>query len=381
MSNKPKIALMTYAIDGRLAKGTAVVARKSVEALLNSRDQFDLTFIHYERSDDPIYRHGVREVIFPESRLRFLNRRFLRQVYYFLTTEDTFDIVHWFQPRLYPFFWLAPTKHIVTTLHGAGDLTKDKHFYVSRWVFNWVLRLCNRKVSAAIAGSDYAKRDIVKKYGFNPEHVHVINNGVGESFFPRSIEEISTVRNTYNLPDFFFLNVARLEPTKNALRTMRAFELFAQSLVENNIHFVNIGSKGAERPLVDAFLQNSPYKNRIHLINYVEEKDLPVVYSAAYALVFPLLNEGFGLPLIEAMACGTPVVASKTAYPEIRDDEALLVDALSEEEIADAMRRIAEDPELRAGLIEKGFECARKLSWQETGNKVISLYKELLVMI
>ena len=151
---KIRVALMTYAIDGRQAKGTAVVAQHWTEALLEARDRFDLTFIHYEKSSEDIYNHGVREVILPRFRVQFLNRRSLRMIYYFLTTKDEYDIMQWFQPRLYPFFWLAPTKHIVVAVHGAGDVVKGAPFNLMRHIFNWTLMLFKWRVSAALVGSE-----------------------------------------------------------------------------------------------------------------------------------------------------------------------------------------------------------------------------------
>jgi len=369
---------MTYAIDGRRAKGTAIVARKCVEALLERRDEFDLTFIHYEKSDDPIYSHGVREVIFPSPVIPFLNFRSLRQIYYFLTTKDRYDIVHWFQARVYPLFWLVPAKQIVVTVHGAGDFTPDNRILLSRSVFNWTLKLFNKKVDAAIGGSEFAKNDIVEKYGFSPDRVHVVNNGVESYFEPATAETIAAVKKKYALPDLFFLNVARLEHVKNAFRTMRAFEKFAREAPQSDIHFVNVGNKGLEEPLVNAFLKKSPFRDRMHLVGYIEENDLPAVYSAAYALVFPLMNEGFGLPALEAMACKTPVVVSETAFPEIQPVEAILVDALSEDSIAKAMQQLVGHPEIREGLIERGYAKAKTLTWEETGRKVIGIYKKLL---
>ena len=369
---------MTYAIDGRLGKGTAVVARKSVEALLARRDEFDLTFIHYEACDDPIYKEGVREVLFPVFPISFLNFRSLRQLYYFFVTKDAYEIIHWYQPRLYPFFWCAPGRHLLVTLHGAGDTTPDNRFILSRTVFNWTLKLFNTYITAAIAGSRFAKQDVIEKYGFSPSRIHVVNNGVEKRFEPAGTKAVAAVKKKYGLPEVFFLNVARLEYTKNAFRTMRAFEKFAHSHPESDIHFVNVGAKGVERPLVDAFLAKSPVKSRIHLVGYVEDDDLPALYSAAYALIFPLMNEGFGLPALEAMACKTPTAVSETAFPEIQPDEALLVDALSEDSIAGAMKRFVEHPEIREGLVERGYAKAKSLTWQAMGDKIIRLYKELL---
>ena len=159
---------------------------------------------------------------------------------------------------------------------------------------------------------------------------------------------------------------------------MRAFEQFARETQESNIHFVNVGNKGLEEPQVQTFLKRSPFKDRMHLVGFVEDADLPAMYSAAYALVFPLMNEGFGLPALEAMACKTPVVVSETACPEIQRDEAILVDALSEDSIAKAMRQLVEHPEIRGGLTLRGYAKAKTLTWEETGQKVIDIYRRLL---
>jgi len=375
MAQKIRVALLTQTIDGRLAAGTALVARKYIEALLSRPGEFELTFIHYEKSDDPIYSLGVREVVLPAFRLPFLNRRFFRLIYYFRTTKDRFDIMQWFQPRLYPFFWWAPAKHIVATLHGAGDLDPDNPFVFMRTVFNWTLKTFHRKVAMAIAGSDYAKKDIVRGYGFEPAHVTVINNGIDASFSPANPQEIARVKEKYHLPEKFFLGVARHIPTKNVLRTIRAFEQFAAMYGKDDIHFVHVGSRSDDSQKLDAILEKSPVKDRTHLITYVEQSDLPALYSSAFALVFPILNEGFGLPAIEAMACGTPAILSKTAAPEIVQGEAMLVNVLSEKEIADAMYALANNPDLRAAVAQKGRAKAATFTWEATGNKLIAIYR------
>jgi glycosyltransferase involved in cell wall biosynthesis len=373
---KIRIALMTHTIDGRRAKGTAVVARKYVEALLSRQDRFELTFIHYEKTDDPIYTHGVREVIFPEIRPRFFNRRSMRQTWYFLTTKDQYDIFVWFQPRVFPFFWKAPAKHLIIAVHDI-DISRVEHFDFMREFFFHLLRIFRNKVAIAIAASEHARRDIMATYKFSPERVRAIANGVETTFAPVEASLIARVREKYALPEQYFLNVARLNPGKNALGVMRAFEKFALEHPGHAIHLVNVGANGTEKDLVDAFLAQSPVRDRIHLIKYVDTEDFAAVYGAAFALVFPLLNDGFGLPLLEAMACGTPTIISKTARPEITDNDAILVDAYSIESIANGMLKMLEDTSLREKLIQRGFEKARKYSWDATGRKFIAICEEL----
>ncbi|HVV39393.1 MAG TPA: glycosyltransferase family 1 protein [Candidatus Paceibacterota bacterium] len=376
MSKKIRIGFMTHTIDGRKAKGTAVVARKYVEALLRHRDEFDITFVHYEKTDDPIYTHGVREVILPTFWPKFFNRHSLRQTWYFFTTKDRYDIFHWGQPRLYPFFWYVPAKHLVVATHGA-DTAKAEPFNFMVLVFKWMLILYRKRVDISIAASDFAKGEIERFYGFKPSQVRTITNGVEPMFVPASAEAVAAVKKKYKLPEKFFLNVARLNPGKNAFRVIRAYDLFMRTHPEADISFVNIGADGFEKKEVFEFLDKSAYKDRITLVEYIEQDDLPALYTAAYALVFPLLNDGFGLPLLEAMACGTPTAASDTALPEITSEEAILVNAFSEEDIAKAMETLLTDQNLRAKLIRNGFEKARASTWEAVGEKIIAIYKEL----
>lgn len=375
---KIRVALMTSTVDGRPAKGTAIVARKCIEVLLARRDQFDLTFIHYEKSDDSIYAHGIREIILPTFRWGFLNRRLLRFMWYMLTTKDEFDIMQWFQPRLYPLFFLAPARHIVVFVHGAGDVAPGKRFNLMRELFNWNIKVFKRYVSVAIAGSAYARADIIKHYHFDPGQVRVINNGVDQSFTRADETKIAQVRAAYGLPEKFFLGVGRLILIKNVLRTLQAFELFCKESGDTNTHFVNIGAVGPERSSIDEFLAKTPYRDRIRLIEYVEQDDLPAVYSAAFALVFPILNEGFGLPAIEAMACGTPAIISETALPEITAEDAVLVDPMDIGSIANGMRALAEDAAFSRKMQAGGCAKAATFTWEETGKKLVAIYESLM---
>ena len=150
---------------------------------------------------------------------------------------------------------------------------------------------------------------------------------------------------------------------------------FVQCTEKSDIHFVHVGSRSDDSPKLDAIVERSPVKDRIYLVGYVDQGDLAALYSAAFALVFPILNEGFGLPAIEAMACGTPAILSKTAAPEIVQGEAMLVDVLSEKEIAEAMYALANDAHLRASVAEKGRAKAMTFTWEETGNKLMAVYK------
>jgi glycosyltransferase involved in cell wall biosynthesis len=248
-----------------------------------------------------------------------------------------------------------------------------------RSLFNFSLRFWSGNVDAAIAGSAFARNDIIAKYGFpDASKVKVIHNGVDQMFYPRSDEEVAAVKKKYGLPDRFVMNVARLNPGKNAFRVIKAFDKYATESSDESIHFVNIGSRGSEEHDVKSFVLRSAHKHRIHFVGYVDEQDLPAFYTASLGLVFPLLNEGFGLPNLEAMACGVPVVVSETCRPELDEDSAVLVDATSVEDIARGMQVLITNDSLREKLIRNGLRKAALFSWENTGLALCQLYTALV---
>ncbi len=379
VDKKIRIAVMTHTIDGRKAMGTAVVARKTVEALLAHRDEFDITFVHYEKTDDPIYSHGVREVILPTFSLKFLNRRSLRQTWYLLTTHDHYDIFHWFQPRLYPFFWWAPARHLTLHVHST-DIDRLDPFNLMVSVYKWTLRIGHAAIAVGFASSAQARLDILKDYWFKPAQIVSRPNGADARFIPQSKEKVEAARVKYHLPERFLMNVARLHITKNAFRTIRAFVLYAEQHPESTIHFVNVGDRGKEEKEVKDYIAGSPYKDRIHLVGYVDNDDFAALYCASRGLVFPLVNDGFGLPMLEAMACGIPTAVSKRALPEVTNDDSILVDPFNEQEIADAMHTLASDEYRRAKLIESGFTFAKENSWESMQDAILGHYRRLAAL-
>lgn len=375
MNRKPKIALMSYAMDNREAKGTALYTRKLIERLAND-GRFDIYLVHYDHVRDPLYER-THEILMPNVRLPFATR-FARQLLFFWKyREERFDVIHWFQPRLYPFFWFAPAKNLIATLHGAGDITAPAPFVFSKSIFNLVLKYFNWKLHAIIAVSEFAKDEIAHAYGASTKKIHAIYNGGGEDFRPLAKSEACEQVKKYGIARPYILDVSRLEPSKNVGALVRAYDMFRR---EGGTHMLVVaGFKGFSAQEVFSLAKASPYATDIMFINFVEQRDLNALYSGADLFVFPSLNEGFGLPVVEAFASGTPVVTSRTtALPEITGGAALLVDSCSERDIADAMRRVLSDDALRRELITKGLARARRFTWQRTADRTIALYEALI---
>lgn len=216
-------------------------------------------------------------------------------------------------------------------------------------------RACNR-AAAVLTVSEFTRAQILKWSGIPSDKVVNVSCGVEASYQPEG--------GTYGLPFPYLLCVSNRKPHKNELRLVMAF---ARSRV-TEMHLVFTGGPSAE---IIKCIEEQHVWERVHFTGIVPETRLPSLYRGANALVFPSLYEGFGLPVLEAMACGTPVVtANTTAMPELAGDAALVVDPNSVQEIADAIDRIVNDTSLRSCLRQKGLARAAQFSWNRTIDRV-----------
>lgn len=375
---KIKIALMSYAVDNRPNKGTAVYARKIIEHLLND-DRFDCYLIHYEKVDDPLYKNA-KEIIMPRIKIPRGTHFISWMMFFWKYRKEKFDIIHWFQPRLYPFYWLAPARKIVVTAHAAGQYTAAVRRFLSNEIFKFVLTYLNRWLSAVIADSEYAKREIRKYYRIKKENIFVTYLGGGEVY--KIIDKnhaLNQIKDKYEISESYILDVSRLQHHKNVESLVRAYILMRNKYKERKEKLVNIGGPLFTHREVYAIANNSSYKDDIYFVDFVEQEDLNAFYSAADLFVFPSLNEGFGLPVIESMASGTAVITSNiTALPEVAGDATILVDPLNIEQIAEEMNRVLSNDNLKNDLIKKGLERAKEFTWDKTAEKTKEIYFDLL---
>lgn len=380
---KKKIALMTYAIDGRQAKGTALYARKLTEQLLlNESNGYEFVLVHFEKTDDPIYDSGASELLIPEIPFRLpYGTRFVRFLLFcWKYRKDKFDIIHWFQPRMYPFFWWAPARKIVVTVHAAGDITAPRSFRsFSRAVFNTVLILFNRYVDAMLAVSEFARQEIIQEYKVPPEKVHVTYNGGGEEYAPQDGKQHNEVLEKYNVTSPYILSVARFQPHKNVESIVRAFDQAKDRLSRSAHQLILVGAPVKGYAGVEKAVSKAKYKQDIKMVSYVAQADLNTLYSQASVFVFVSLNEGFGLPVIEAMASGTPVItANVTSMPEIAGDAAVLVDPTNIDLISTEIQNVITSPERQEILRRKGLQRASNFTWSETAQRTLEVYNNLL---
>ncbi|MDQ2900362.1 MAG: glycosyltransferase family 4 protein [Acidobacteriota bacterium] len=251
----------------------------------------------------------------------------------------------------------------VCTFHDLIPLDRPEWFNprFAAW-YRWLLPRLARKVRRIISVSEFTKQRIVERCGIDSSKIAVIPNGVDARFHPRPADEIAAMRQSLGIGGApYLLCVGSVEPRKNLLRLLEAWSL-ALAEMPQDIQLVVAGAKGASLVFSNVTVGKLPA--RVHLTGYVDDQLLPALYSGAVALLYPSLYEGFGLPPLEAMACGVPVIASNdTSLPEVAGDAAALVDPRDAESIADAILRVSRDDTLRSAMRAKGLARARLYNW------------------
>lgn len=248
----------------------------------------------------------------------------------------------------------------------------------SLWLVRSIIPAVARKAAAVITVSHSAKQDIIQVLHLPSEKVHVVYAAAAAAF--HRIEDSANLENArrkYHLDGPFILAVNTLEPRKNLSRLVAAFcELRRRGRHEQ---LVLVGQYGWRFGPLLKQIEASGYKNAIRLLNYVPSEDLPAIYNLARAVALPSLYEGFGLPIVEAMACGIPVLTSlRSAMAEVGENAALLVDPLRKEEIEEGLYRLLTDDSLREELIAAGLKRAMCFSWDRAAEDTLAVYEKII---
>ncbi len=265
-----------------------------------------------------------------------------------------------------PPLWRAPgvfTVHDLSYLHEPESYPASLRAHLHRIVPRSLAR-----ARLALADSLATKQDLLAAYGARPEQVEVVYCGV-EPVFQRRCGS-ATLRERFGISYPYFLSVGTIQPRKNIARIIAAMAAVAQAGLPH--HLVHVGRPGWLHGPILAAPQSHGVADRVHFLTDVEtDEDLAALYSGACALVFPSLYEGFGLPVLEAMACGTPVLtANVSSLPEVAGDAAILVDPADVGAIAEGMVRLAGDERTRAALSAAGRDRVAQFSWEQAAGQV-----------
>ena len=227
-----------------------------------------------------------------------------------------------------------------------------------------------KRTDFLISISDNTKQDFLKFFNYK-KNIYTIHLAVDKkTYHLASPDNITIVKDKFNLPDSYVLAVGTIEPRKNLITLLKAFSI----LNNKNIHLVLVGKIGWIDNNFFELLDQYKIKNRVVFTGYVSDKFLAPLYSGAKMFVFPSIYEGFGLPILEAMQCGCPVIASNnSSIPEVAGDAALLFDANDYTELARLIDKLLQDENLRKSYIAKGFEQVKKFSWEKTVAQLLNV--------
>jgi glycosyltransferase involved in cell wall biosynthesis len=270
---------------------------------------------------------------------------------------------------------------VVVSVHDVSFLEHPDYFSFFRGSqLRMTVRRTVRMAARVITGSEFSRTSIAHAYGLDPEAITVVPNAASPNFRPVDRAKAERyVRLQLGIQEPFLLTVGDLQPRKNHVSLIRAFSKMTRELPQLRHSLVIAGQDTWHAPAIHEAARTSGVAGRIRFTGFVSDEDLLMLYGACEAFVFPSLYEGFGLPVLEAMACGRAVACSNTsALPEVADGAAVFFDPYSEEEIARAMADLLLHTELRSRMEKIGMSRAARFSWRDTAEKTLKVYHQVV---
>lgn len=349
--------------------GTAIYAHNLVEALKSLSDKDEYRIFAVNQQYDMAQRKTAR------SRLDTIYRDlvWMHGILPWQAWRAQVNVLH-VPMGVMPLFVPCPT---IVSILDTTILQMPQNFTV--WHRNYsrlLIPLAARRASKILTISEHSKRDIVRQFKVPTEKVVVTYLAASAQFRPLSEAKVLEVKRRYNL-DTFILTVGTLEPRKNISRLLQAFALLRRRGLACQL--VHVGPKGWLYDSVLADVERLGLEGSVRFWGRVPLDDLVGLYNAAKVFVYPSLYEGFGLPVLEAMACGCPVVASnKSSIPEVVGEAGVTIDPLNVEALAGAINRVLADTTLAQSLHQRGLERASRFSWQRCAQETAAVYHQAL---
>lgn len=269
---------------------------------------------------------------------------------------------------------LIHPQNSVVTVHDLGYICyPEAHTSWDRRYLRWATQYNARCARCVIADSQATKRDLVEYCGTAADKIQVIYPGYDRAFAAvHDLSCLEAVRRRYGLPDAYAIHVGTLHPRKNLTTLLDAFAVVAPQ--HGDLHLALVGKRGWLYEPLFAQVQRLGLEDRVHFTGYVPHDELPALLTAARLFLLPSLYEGFGLPVLEAMACGTPVICSNvSSLPEVVGDAAILVDPRDLSAWIEALERVLDDERLRATLARKGLRQVARFSWEQCAEQTLAV--------
>ena len=368
------MGFVTYGLDRSLS-GIGRYTLELIKAMKTIHPNLDITLLCAGKADSLLLMNEYEHVSLPGARLLPSLVTWGQVVIWQRANALNLHLVH--DPIGVVPLQLANCLRI-TTIHDVIPYIYPETSTTLDWlIYRFWLPLAVRRLDAIITDSRQSKEDILHFLPIKEKNVTVVPLAAGEAYHPLPDGEIKRVLEKYDIRPPYILYVGALEARKNMLGLLEAYARLRRWSEKWTL--VIVGARKWKYAPIFETVQRLGLEPFVDFTGYVEEEDLPALYNGADLFVFPSLYEGFGLPVLEAMACGTPVVTSNTSsLPEVAGDAALLIDPYDIDEIVAAMRTILEDKALAAELRTKGLARAKEFSWERTARETIAVYEKVL---
>jgi glycosyltransferase involved in cell wall biosynthesis len=318
---------------------------------------------------------GFEDIIIPYPKIplgKLIQKMFLIPLYIKKNNPDVIHDTYHFAP----FLFLKKFKKVITVYDITPILYPETHkisrIFMHKYFFSPILKSSDKIISI----SENTKRDIIKHFKIPEDKIKVIPLAANENFRKLDENETSKIKSKYNINFPFILYVGTLEPRKNIPNLLNAFYKIKKQGIAHKL--VIAGGKGWKYKEIFETIEKLNLQNDVIFTGYVPDEDLPGLYNAADLFVYPSLYEGFGLPPLEAMQCGTPVITSNTSsLPEVVGDAGIMVNPHDIGELANKMYEVLTNKDLRKELSKKGIERAKLFSWKKCAEETLKVYESL----
>jgi len=352
---------------GQRATGNETYAEGLLHAFETERhNDIEFYFYHSNNIEKPEWNGHFRRLWphFPYLRIPVVTPYFL--------AKDRIDVAH--------FQYISPPITSCATILTVHDLSYERHPEFFSPAMSTRMRLLmpflTKKATHIITVSEATRQDLVNLYNIAPERISVIYNGAPQGFHiieDTTLLKLATARFGVDQP--FILCVGNLGTRKNQQRLVRAFSrLVKNNSIDHDLVLVGKETYAAKEIMNEIYKQG--ISSRVHVTGFVTQEELVALYNLASFSIYPSLFEGFGLPILESMACGTPVITSSiSCMPEVAGDAAFLIDPQDDDAILDAMEQLLGNPVLHARLRQAGLERHKQFSWSEAARRTLNVYR------
>jgi glycosyltransferase involved in cell wall biosynthesis len=364
----PRIAVFTKQLDSWTSGSGHHLNEIMTAALDLNNGRFEFTFVHYRPGDNRIYTR-VRELVVPRNPLGAAA----------VLRRERFDVVHYTPLTIYAPIWGVPGRK-VATIHGAEQLIVPQYYgQIELAHERLVVPLYARRMDRIVTVSETSARFFTERFGVEPARIAICTNGLAPVYRVMAADEISAPRRFgVGLPYVF--HVSRLSERKNPWTLLDAFARLVRDYHVPHTLVCAGGGWNSER--VRERVRSLGIAGRFVAPGFLPERDVAELMNAASAFIFPSLAEGFGMPNVEAMACGCPVITTPGfAIREVVGDAAVIVENPDDAAaLARAVHGVLSNAELRAGLVKRGLARITRFSWKTSAERLLSVYAELAAL-